>query len=179
MDLSLRNSATSDETLGESLQRRGVSRRALFKYAAYLGTMMALPSSTTRAFAEGLANARRQSVIWLSFRECTGCTESVTRPFSPTFESMNFDLISLDYHETLQAASGEAAEEARIKAMGTTKASTSSWSRAADPELGANLRHHRLALARRNHKSHPLVHRAGFTPRHRRALPRRAIDLST
>ena len=46
---------------------------------------------------------------------------------------------------------------------------------AADPERGANLRHHRLVLTRRNHKSHPLVHRAGLTPRHRRGPPRRAI----
>ena len=51
----------SGPTLGESLQRRGVSRRALLKYASYLGALMALPASATQAFAEGLANARRQS----------------------------------------------------------------------------------------------------------------------
>ena len=107
----------SGVTLGESLQRRGVSRRALLKYASYLGALMALPASATQAFAEGLANARRQSVIWLSFQECTGCTKSLTRAYSPTFENLIFDLISLDYHEALQAASGEAAEEARLKAM--------------------------------------------------------------
>ena len=105
-------------TIGESLQRRGVSRRALLKYAGYLGALMALPASATQAFAEGLANARRQSVIWLSFQECTGCTESLTRSFSPTFEDLIFDLISLDYHDTLQAASGEAAEEARAEGDG-------------------------------------------------------------
>jgi hydrogenase small subunit len=108
-------------TLGECLQQRGVSRRALLKYATYLGAIMALPASATQAFAQGLANARRQSVIWLSFQECTGCTESMTRPFSPTFENMIFDLISLDYHHTLQAASGEAAEEARLTAMAENK----------------------------------------------------------
>ncbi len=111
----------SGMTLGESLQRRGVSRRALLKYASYLGALMALPASATQAFAEGLANARRQSVIWLSFQECTGCTESLTRAYSPTFENLIFDLISLDYHEALQAASGEAAEEARLKAMAENK----------------------------------------------------------
>jgi hydrogenase small subunit len=108
-------------TLGESLQRQGISRRALLKYASYLGALMALPATATRAFAEGLANARRQSVIWLSFQECTGCTESLTRAFSPTFENLIFDLISLDYHEALQAASGEAAEEARLQAMADNK----------------------------------------------------------
>ncbi len=108
-------------TLGESLQRRGLSRRALLKYASYLGALMALPASANQAFAEGLANARRQSVIWLSLQECTGCTESLTRAYSPTFENLIFDLISLDYHHTLQAASGEAAEAARLQAMAENK----------------------------------------------------------
>ena len=102
-------------TLGEALERRGVSRRALLKYASYVAALMALPPAAASAIAEGLAKARRQSVIWLSFQECTGCTESLTRSFSPTLENLIFDFISLDYHHTLQAASGEAAEEARAR----------------------------------------------------------------
>ena len=46
-------------------------------------------------------------MIWLSFQECTGCTESLTRSPAPTLESLIFDMISLDYHHTLQAASGD------------------------------------------------------------------------
>ena len=56
------------------------------------------------------AAARRPSVIWLSFQECTGCTESLTRSHAPTVESLIFDAISLDYHHTLQVAAGEAAD---------------------------------------------------------------------
>ena len=108
-------------TLGKYLQRRGISRRALLKYASYIGALMALPASATPALAEGLAKARRQSVIWLPFQECTGCTESLTRSFAPSLESLIFDLISLDYHQTLMAASGAAAEEARRAAMGDNK----------------------------------------------------------
>jgi hydrogenase small subunit len=67
--------------------------------------------------AAALEKARRPSVIWLSFQECTGCTESLTRSHSPTVEGLIFDHISLDYHHTLQAASGEAAEQARKAAM--------------------------------------------------------------
>ncbi len=109
------------ETLGEMLARRGVSRRALLKYSAYIATLMALPASVAPAMAEALAKTRRQSVIWLSFQECTGCTESLTRSFSPTLEDLIFNLISLDYHHTLQAASGAAAEEAREAAMRDNK----------------------------------------------------------
>jgi hydrogenase small subunit len=56
-------------------------------------------------------------VIWLSFQECTGCTESLTRSHAPTVEGLIFDHISLDYHHTLQAAAGDAAEHAREVAM--------------------------------------------------------------
>jgi hydrogenase small subunit len=109
------------ETIGQLLARRGVSRRALLKYATYLASVMALSPMASKLMAAALAKARRQSVIWLSFQECTGCTESLTRSFSPTIEDMIFDLISLDYHETLQAVSGEAAEQARRTAMQENK----------------------------------------------------------
>jgi hydrogenase small subunit len=69
------------------------------------------------AVAEALAKAKRPSVIWLSFQECTGCTESLTRSHSPTVESLILGAISLDYHHTLMAASGTAAETAREAAM--------------------------------------------------------------
>jgi hydrogenase small subunit len=78
---------------------------------------MALPPTAATAIAQGLANARRQSVIWLSFQECTGCTESITRAHTPSIEDLIFYFISLDYHHTLQNASGHAAEAARLAAM--------------------------------------------------------------
>jgi hydrogenase small subunit len=108
-------------TLGDALRARGLSRRALLKYAGWMASLMALPPSVAPAMAEGLAKARRQAVIWLSFQECTGCTESLTRSFSPSLEDLIFDFISLDYHHTLQAASGEAAEAARRQSMRDNK----------------------------------------------------------
>jgi hydrogenase small subunit len=105
------------ETLGESLARRGVSRRSFMKFCASMASLMAMPPAMAAVMAERLAQAHRQSVIWLSFQECTGCTESLTRSHSPTLESLIFDAISLDYHHTLMAASGEAAELAREQAM--------------------------------------------------------------
>jgi hydrogenase small subunit len=78
---------------------------------------MALPPSAVGQVAEALAAARRPSVIWLSFQECTGCTESLTRSHAPTVESLIFEAISLDYHHTLQAAAGSGAEAARLATM--------------------------------------------------------------
>ncbi|RMG38165.1 MAG: twin-arginine translocation signal domain-containing protein [Gammaproteobacteria bacterium] len=108
---------SDNKTLGEHLRERGVSRRGFMKFCAATASLMALPPAMIPAIAETLQNARRPSVIWLSFQECTGCTESLTRSHAPTVESLIFDYISLDYHHTLQAASGEAAEQAREAAM--------------------------------------------------------------
>lgn len=108
---------TDDLTLGERLRKRGVSRRGFLKFCAATASMMALPPSMIPAIAASLEKAKRPSVIWLSFQECTGCTESLTRSHAPTVESLIFDHISLDYHHTLQAAAGDSAEHAREEAM--------------------------------------------------------------
>ncbi len=105
------------DTVGEGLRQRGVTRREFLKFCTAMTAMLAMPPSMAKVMAEAISKARRQSVIWLSFQECTGCTESITRSHSPTLETLIFDLISLDYHHTLQAASGEAAEHAREQAM--------------------------------------------------------------
>jgi hydrogenase small subunit len=78
---------------------------------------MGLPRSAAATVAKALLAAPRPSVIWLHFQDCTGCTESLLRAEHPTLEKLILDLISLDYHETLMAAAGHQAEEARQAAM--------------------------------------------------------------
>jgi hydrogenase small subunit len=110
-----------DQNLGEYLRMQGVSRRGFLKFCSATASLMVLPPSAVSQVAEALATARRPSVIWMSFQECTGCTESLTRSHAPTVESLIFDAISLDYHHTLQAAAGHAAEAAREAAMEENK----------------------------------------------------------
>jgi len=106
-----------DQTIGEILRSKGISRRSFLKFCATTASLMALPPGMIPVIAEALEKARRPSVIWLSFQECTGCTESLTRSYAATIEDLIFNVISLDYHHTLQAASGTAAEAARTTAM--------------------------------------------------------------
>ncbi|MES9887068.1 MAG: hydrogenase small subunit, partial [Candidatus Sedimenticola sp. 6PFRAG1] len=87
------------------------------KFCSATASLMALPPTMVPAIAEALEKAKRPSVIWLSFQECTGCTESLTRSHAPTVENLIFDHVSLDYHHTLQVAAGDAAEAAREAAM--------------------------------------------------------------
>lgn len=92
---------------------RSVSRRAFLKFCAITASLLALPPGSATLLAGALTRPRRLPVVWLSFQECTGCTESLTRSSAPSFERLLFEMISLDYHHTLQAASGTAAEQAR------------------------------------------------------------------
>jgi len=105
------------ETIGEHLERCGVSRRQFLEFCAAL--MVAAPAglaltSKARAseVARAVAKARRPSVIWLNFQDCTGCTETLLRTATPDIAELILNLISLDYHETLMAAAGKQAEEA-------------------------------------------------------------------
>src|SRR4029077_18540898 len=62
--------------------------------------------------AEAIGKAKRPSVVWLHFQDCTGCTETLLRTSAPDVAHLILDVISLDYHETLMAASGAQAEAA-------------------------------------------------------------------
>ncbi|MBI3784731.1 MAG: hydrogenase small subunit [Deltaproteobacteria bacterium] len=110
------------ETIGQHLRRCGVSRRQFLELCAKL--MVAAPAglaltSKARAseVAREIAKARRPSVIWLHFQDCTGCSETLLRTSAPDLAELILDLISLDYHETLMAAAGKQAEEALQTAM--------------------------------------------------------------
>ncbi|HYW92992.1 MAG TPA: hydrogenase small subunit [Gammaproteobacteria bacterium] len=105
------------QTVGEVLEAQGISRRSFLKFCAATASMLAMPPLMGRAMAKQLASMKRPSVIYLSFQECTGCLESLTRSFSPTLETLIFNVISLDYDDTLMAAAGEAAEKAKDEAM--------------------------------------------------------------
>jgi len=110
-------SDNEDLVVGEMLRLHGVSRRGFIKYCTVAASAMALPPWVGPAMAEQLRQAPRPSVVYLSFQECTGCFESFTRSFAPTIESLIFNVISLDYDDTLMAAAGEAADAALARAM--------------------------------------------------------------
>ncbi|MBL8626994.1 MAG: hydrogenase small subunit [Myxococcales bacterium] len=102
-------------------RRLGMPRRDFMKFCAGLAAAMGLSQAAAPAVAQALTTAKRPSVIWLHFQECTGCSESLLRAEHPTLEKLILDVISLDYHETLMAAAGHQAEEARLAAMAANK----------------------------------------------------------
>ena len=117
MSREIGNNPLDNGTFADHLEQNGVSRRGFLKFCTSMAAALALPAGSAEVMAEALAAAKRPTVIWLSFQECTGCTESITRSHTPTIENLIFDYISLDYHHTLQVAAGLQAEEARDQAM--------------------------------------------------------------
>lgn len=97
----------------EALQRKGISRREFLKFCAIIGAALAVPVDQVGRIAEALASVRRPPVIWLEFQDCAGCTESFLRASRPAVAEIVLDLLSVDYHETIMAAAGKQAEEAK------------------------------------------------------------------
>jgi [NiFe] hydrogenase small subunit len=95
----------------ERLERKGISRRDFMKYCSTLTATMGLSSAYVSKVAAALASAPRPPVIWLALAECTGCAESALRTRYPWPDELILDIISLDYHETIMAPSGEGAEK--------------------------------------------------------------------
>lgn len=110
------------DTIAGHLERSGVDRRDFMAFCGKL--MVAAPFGlgitsflSVEAVAEEVGRIRRPSVIWLHMQDCTGCTETLLRTSQPDLATLLFDVISLDYHETVMAASGHDAELALRDAM--------------------------------------------------------------
>ena len=99
-------------SVADALLTRGVTRRTLLKLCAGIAAGLALPAAEAATIARALAQEPRPRVLWLALQGCTGCTESATRAHEPTLESLILESLSLDYHTTLMAAAGDAAQSA-------------------------------------------------------------------
>jgi hydrogenase small subunit len=113
---------THATTISEQFERAGISRRSFMelcgKIAAAAPVGLALTQTTSlSAMADTVGKAKRPSVVWLHFQDCTGCSETLLRTSAPDVADVILNVISLDYHETLMAASGYQAEAALNKAV--------------------------------------------------------------
>jgi hydrogenase small subunit len=106
-----------DESLGQYLERRGVSRRDFLTFCGSMATMLGLGELATPRIARALQAQKRPTVIWLQLQECTGCVESVLRTAEPTIGDLVLDVVSLDYQHTLMAGAGTAVEKALADSM--------------------------------------------------------------
>ncbi len=96
----------------KKLKAKGVSRRDFMKYCSFLTASIGLSQSNVLRVAEVFASPRqRPPVVWLHLGECTGCSEALLRSTYPYADDLILEILSLEYHETIMAASGHQAEE--------------------------------------------------------------------
>jgi hydrogenase small subunit len=98
-------------TVYEEMKQRGYSRRDFMKFAATMAAFIGVQSSGIAQVVNALETTKRPPVLWMHFQECTCCSESFIRSSHPIVADILLDNISLNYTETLQAASGYQAEK--------------------------------------------------------------------
>jgi len=104
-------------SIWEKIKSQGYSRREFLRFCGYISAALGLDASGFRAIQVALETKPRPPVVWFHFQECTCCSESFIKSSHPIVADVVLDMISLDYTETLQAASGFQAEEALHKTM--------------------------------------------------------------
>jgi len=110
-------SASVPEEILLKWEARGISRRDFLKFCTATTAALALPMTMMPKVAAALEADNRPSVIWLEFQGCTGDSEAFLRANQPTAAEVILDVLSIDYHETIMAAAGHLAEEARAKTL--------------------------------------------------------------
>ena len=119
---SLGSAPPAEETGGNWLQaalvERGISRRRFLGFASAMTALLALPSAMTPQIVNALETKKKPIVVWLEFQDCAGNTESMLRTSHPPIADIVLDALSLEYHETIMAGAGKAAEAVltRVKA---------------------------------------------------------------
>jgi hydrogenase small subunit len=125
----------AEESIYDEMRKAGFSRRSFLKFCGLMAGAMGLNvlppiqasglpaslvkpnSQAVKQIAHALQTKSRLPVIWLEFQDCAGCSEALTRSQSPTLVNLVLNSITVEYHETLSAAAGFQAEEAKQAAM--------------------------------------------------------------
>ena len=102
---------TDNLSIWQEMKAKGYSRREFLYFCGVAVAAAGLDRSGFGQVVDAFESKPRPAVVWLHFQECTCCSESFIRSSHPIVADIIFDTLSLDYTETLQAASGYQAEE--------------------------------------------------------------------
>ncbi len=100
-------------SIRQAMEAKGYSRREFMLFCGLATAAAGLELTGLTQVIQAFETKPRPPVVWLHFQECTCCSESFIRSSHPIVADVIFDTLSLDYTETLQAASGFQAEKTR------------------------------------------------------------------
>ena len=100
-----------EQGIEKALREGRISRREFLRFCTVMAATLAMPSSFVDHIARALTSAKRLPVVWLEYQDCAGCTESFLRANQPTVAELVLDVLSVNYHETIMAPSGQKAEK--------------------------------------------------------------------
>src|SRR5512140_2149983 len=107
--------------LEHELARKGVTRRDFLKFCSAMAATLVLPTRYIEPIANALAAAPRPPLVWLEFQDCAGNTEALLRTSRPTVADIVLSTLSVDYHETIMAPAGKAAEKSLYDSIAANK----------------------------------------------------------
>lgn len=96
--------------LMDVIESEGVNRRDFMKWCSATTATLMLPPMFVPLVAEATELMNRVPVIWIELQDCAGNSEALLRSSAPTVDELLFDVLSLEFHETIMAASGHQAE---------------------------------------------------------------------
>ena len=100
----------------DALEFRGIRRRDFLKYCGATAALIGLSELYAPKIAAAIEKAaKRQPVIWLNFASDSGCTEAFIKATYPSPAQVILDILSVNYNETIMAATGKQAEEILAK----------------------------------------------------------------
>jgi hydrogenase small subunit len=107
----------NDQGLYAALVERGMTRRSFLKFSTAMAAALALPATYAPRIAQAVVTAPRLPVIWVRGQTCGGNTEGFLRASDPSVSTMLLETLSVEYHQSLLATAGAAAELTRTAAM--------------------------------------------------------------
>ena len=89
-----------------------LSRRDFLKLCAATGATLSLSELLKPQIIEAFSGAGKPPVIWIQGGSCSGCSISLLNAVAPEIGEVLTNVISLKFHQTLMAASGDLALQA-------------------------------------------------------------------
>jgi len=106
------------QSIWQSMEQKGYSRRQFLQFCTAAAAAAGFAKSGVAQVVSAFEKKEKPAVVWMHFQECTCCSESFIRASHPIVADALLDVLSLNYSETLMAASGFQA--ASCEPLGTT-----------------------------------------------------------